>query len=178
MSVPVLQTERLILREYRLADFPSHAAIWSDPRTTHYFSSNPYVFDEEMCWLRFQRNFGQWHMLGYGYWGVEYRQTGRYIGAVGFFNAKRAMDIAYRDAPETGWLIAPDFQNRGLAREALVAAMAWGDVHIEAPESWCMIAPQNLASQKVAARIGFRPAQDARYKGEAVLTFRRPRGGV
>ena len=50
MKVPVLQTEHLTLREYRLADFPAHAAIWAHPRTTRDFSG--YVFDEENCWLR------------------------------------------------------------------------------------------------------------------------------
>ena len=134
--------------------------------------------NEEDVWLRFLRNFGQWHLFGYGYWGVEDKASGRYIGVVGFFNARRAMDIPYRDAPETGWVIAPDFHGRGLASEALKAAMAWGDLHIEAPESWCMIAPDNVISQKAAVRAGYRRASDTQYKGEAVLTFRRPRGAT
>jgi RimJ/RimL family protein N-acetyltransferase len=175
MTAPVLQTERLVLRQYRLEDFPFHAAIWADPRTTRHFAG--YAYDEEMCWLRFQCNFGQWQLSGYGYWGIEDKQSQRYIGVAGFFQAKRAMEIPYREAPESGWVIAPDFQGRGLASEALQAAMAWGDAHIEAPESWCMIAPQNTVSQKAAERIGYRRAMDCRYKGAPVMTFRRPRGG-
>ena len=175
MSVPVLETERLLLREYRLEDFSSHAAMWADPRTRVHFSA-PY--NEEDVWLRFLRNFGQWHLFGYGFWGVEDKASGGYIGVVGFFNARRHMDIPYCDAPEAGWAVAPDFHGRGVASEALKAAMAWGDTHIEAPESWCMIAPQNLISQRIAQRFGYRPAMEAKYKGEAVLTFRRPRGAT
>ena len=178
MTVPVLETERLILREYRLADFPHHAAIWSDPRTTQSMGHHAKSFDEELCWLRFLRNFGQWRLFGFGYWGIEHRQTGRYIGSVGWFHARRAMEIPFRDAPEAGWLIAPDFHRQGLVSEALKAAFAWNDAHVDAVESWCMIAPQNLVSQKVAAGAGYSPAMGAHYRGEQVLTFRRRRGGA
>lgn len=87
------------------------------------------------------------------------------------------MDIPYRDAPEAGWLIAPDLHRRGLATEAMQAALAWADANIGAPESWCMIGPKNIASQKIAERFGYRRAADAQYKGEEVLTFLRPHGG-
>ena len=175
--IPALETERLLLREYRLEDFPSHAAIWADPRTTRHFRDDFKVFDEELCWLRFLRNFGQWRLFGYGSWGLEEKTSGRYIGSVGFHHGKRAMDMPYRAAPEAGWLIAPDLHGRGLATEAMRAALAWADANIAAPESWCMISPKNIPSQKIAERFGYSRAADARYKGEEVLTYLRPRAG-
>ena len=175
--IPVLETERLILREYRLEDFAFHAAIWADPRTTRDFRDEHKAFDEELCWLRFLRSFGQWHLFGFGWWGLEEKASGHYVGSVGFFHARRAMDIAYRDAPEAGWLIAPDLHGKGLATEAMHAALAWADANIAAPESWCMIAPKNIASRKIAERFGYRRAADARYKGEDVITYLRPRMG-
>jgi len=95
--IPVLETRRLRLREYRLQDFPAHAAIWADPRTTRDFGG--YTYEEEMCWLRFMRNWGQWAMFGYGLWGLEHKESGRCIGAIGFIQARRAIDIPYRDLP-------------------------------------------------------------------------------
>jgi len=175
--IPVLETERLMLRAYRLEDFRFHAAIWADPRTTRDFGDTFKAFDEELCWLRFLRAFGQWQLFGYGWWGLEDKVTGHYIGSVGFFQAKRAMDVFYRDTPEAGWLIAPDLHGRGLATEAMGAAFAWADANIAARETWCMIGPKNIASQKIAERFGYRRAQEAHYKGEKVLTFLRPRGG-
>jgi RimJ/RimL family protein N-acetyltransferase len=174
--IPVLQTERLILREYRLADFPAHAAIWSHPRTTQDF--NGYDFDEELCWLRFQRTIGQWAMFGYGFWAVEEKSSGRYIGGLGFFQAKRAIEIPYRDAPEAAWVIAPDCHGQSFATEGLAAAFAWADTHIAAPETWCLINPANHISRKVATRFGYRPAQEAQYKGEPMLTYLRSRGAA
>jgi RimJ/RimL family protein N-acetyltransferase len=174
--IPQLETPRLILRAPVLADFPAHAAIWADPQSTRYFEG--YIFSEEDIWLRFQRNMGNWMMFGFGFWAVEDKASGRYIGALGFFHAKREIDVPFADLPEAGWVIAPDSHGQGLANEAMAAAVAWADVHIDAPQSWCMINAANVASQKVAARAGYRPAQDGTYHGKPMLTFLRPRSGT
>lgn len=176
MSVPVLETPRLVLREYRLSDYPRHSAIWAHPRTTRDFGF--YQYSEEDCWLRFQRNWGQWAMFGRGLWALEHRQTGAYAGAVGFIDAHRAIDLPYRDLPEAAWLIAPDLHRQGYVSEALAVVFAWADAHMDADRSWAMINPQNEASQRVAARFGFTRAQDGDYKGHPVWTYLRPRGGV
>jgi RimJ/RimL family protein N-acetyltransferase len=73
-------------------------------------------------------------------------------------------------------VIAPDFHAKGFAREALAKILRWGDAHVDAAESWCMINPLNLVSRKVAARAGFREAGRAQYQDAEMLTFLRPRG--
>lgn len=86
--IPVLETERLILREYRLEDFPFHVAIYGDPATMQAISDNFKAFDEEQCWLRLLRNIGMWQLFGYGWWGLEEKITGHYVGTVGFFSGQ------------------------------------------------------------------------------------------
>ena len=172
--IPRLETPRLILRGYTLEDFPAHAALWADPRTTAFFGG--YAFDEENCWLRFQRNWGQWSLYGYGYWGIAEKASGRYIGNAGLFNARRDVDVPYRDLPEAGWALAPDYHGRGLITEALTAMFAWADANIEAPQSWAMINPQNDISQKVAAKFGYTRAMDSHYRDKPVTTWLRSRG--
>ena len=174
MMIPVLETERLLLRAPQAGDFPDHAAMWAHPRTTRDFDG--YVYDEELCWLRFQRLLGQWHMFGWGVWALEEKAGGRYLGSVGFFHGKRAIAVPYRDAPEAGWMIVPGRHGEGLAREALAAAFIWADANIEAPHIWCMINPANTASKKIAGLFGFHRASDAQYKGKPVETYLRPRG--
>jgi RimJ/RimL family protein N-acetyltransferase len=171
--IPTLETARLILREPRLEDFTAHAAIWADPLSTRYFDG--YRYSEEDIWLRFQRNMGNWLMFGFGFWAAQMKDSGRYVGALGFFHARRDIDVPFRDAPEAGWVIAPDCHGQGLANEGMAAAVAWADTHIEAPQSWCMINADNVVSQKVAVRAGYRPAQDGLYHGKPMLTFLRPR---
>ena len=169
--VPVLETERLILRGHRLEDFPAHAAMWSDERTFRHTGGQRR--SEEQLWSRFLRNEGQWQLTGTGMWAVEEKASGSYAGVVGFIFAKRTMDIPYRDAPEMGWAIVPDFHGKGLAREAVARSLVWGEVHLGADAVWCMIDPGNLASRKVAAGAGFREAGRSEYEGAEMLTFLR-----
>ena len=171
--VPLLETERLILRGHKLEDFPAHAAMWTDARTLRHIGGEGR--SEEELWTRFLRNQGQWQLMGSGMWALEDKASGDYAGTVGFIFAKRMMDIPFRDEPEMGWVIAPDFHDKGFAREAVQKILSWGDAHLAAAESWCMINPLNLASRKVAARAGFRDAGRARYKDAEMLTFVRAR---
>jgi len=171
--VPLMETERLTLRDHRLEDFPAHAAMWSDERTLRHFSGTRR--SEEEIWLRFLRNQGQWQLMGSGMWALEDKASGAYAGTVGFIHAKRVMDIPFRDEPEIGWVIAPDFHGKGFAREAVAEILSWGDVHLEASQSWCMINPANLASRKVAAAAGYREVGRALYKDAVMLTFLRSR---
>jgi RimJ/RimL family protein N-acetyltransferase len=170
---PLLETERLILRDQKLEDFPAHVAMWTDARTLQHIHST--ARSEEELWTRFLRNVGQWHLTGSGMWALEDKTSGAYAGTVGFIYAKRTMDFAYREAPEMGWVIAPDFHGKGFAREAVARILSWGDAHLEAVLSWCMINPLNLASRKVAAHAGFREAGRSTYQDVEMLTFVRPR---
>lgn len=174
MTIPILETERLILREYRMTDFPAHAATWAHPRTTRDFGA--YSFSEEDCWLRFQRNWGQWALFGHGLWVLQHKETGAYSGVVGFMDGKRTIEVPYRHLPEAAWMIAPELHQQGYVSEALTAAFAWADANIEAPQTWAMINPENEASQRVAARFGFTRALDGDYKGKPVWTYLRSRG--
>jgi RimJ/RimL family protein N-acetyltransferase len=176
MNVPVLETERLVLRRSRLEDYPAHAAIWSDPRTRQYFSDVPYSDEEN--WLRFQRSFGDWMLFGCGFWAIESRESGIYLGGIGFLHARRELDVSYRDMPETAWVLAPDFQGQGLAREAMRAVIHWGDENIDAPKTWCMINQGNVPSERLAARLGYLPADLVIYKGRPMRTFVRDRRTV
>ena len=171
--VPLLETERLFLRGHALKDFPAHAAMWTDERTLRHMGSQPR--SEEELWTRFLRNQGQWQLMGSGMWALEDKSSGAYAGAIGFIYAKRTMDIPYRDQPEMGWVIAPDFHGKGFAREAVAKTLSWGDAHLDAAESWCMIHPANLVSRKVAAGAGFLEAGPAKYKDIEMLTFLRSR---
>jgi RimJ/RimL family protein N-acetyltransferase len=169
----LLETERLLLRGHVLKDFPAHAAMWTDERTLRHIGGPPR--SEEELWTRFLRNVGQWQLMGSGMWALEDKAGGAYVGAVGFIYAKRMMDFPYRDEPEMGWVIAPDFHGKGFAREAVAKTLSWGDANLAAAESWCMINPANLASCKVAAGAGYREAGRAQYKDAEMLIFLRAR---
>ncbi len=167
--VPVLATERLRLRGHGAGDFAPSAAMWADPLVTRHISGRG--FSEEEVWSRLLRYVGHWALLGFGYWVVEERGTGRFVGEVGFADYRRQLVPALDGAPEIGWVLAPDAQGRGYATEAVRAAVAWGDTHFGATRTACIIHPDNAASVRVAVKCGYRANGTAAYKGEPVLLF-------
>src|SRR5579872_7110534 len=82
MLVPILETDRLKLRGHRLEDFEACAAVWADPAVVRYISGKPST--RTQSWLRMLAYGGHWQHVPFGYWAVEEKKTGRYIGDVGF----------------------------------------------------------------------------------------------
>lgn len=169
---PVLETERLRLRRHRLEDLPPVAALWADPVVVRHIGGRP--FTEEECWHRLLRYAGHWSLLGYGMWAVETRGDGRFVGEVGLFEGRREIDESFRASPEAGWVLAPWAHGRGYATEALEAVLA-DDARARGPDARtvCMIEPDNHASARVAAKVGYRPYMQTTYKGAEVILYAR-----
>ena len=170
-DVPVLETERLRLRGHRLEDFPSCATLWADPEVTRFISPTP--LGEEEAWARFLRYAGHWALMGYGYWAVEEKSTGRYLANVGFADARRAIVPPLGDVPEIGWVFASDAAGRGYATEAVRGALDWGDRHFENGRTVCIIAPEHGRSIRVAEKAGYRPVGTGLYHGLARMILAR-----
>src|ERR1700691_4275001 len=113
MAVPVIETERLTLRAHCIADFAASAAMWADPVTTRHIGGRPQT--EEETWSRLLRYVGHWALLGFGYWVVEEKATGSFVGELGFADYKRDMEPPLKDTPEIGWIFAAQFQGKGYA---------------------------------------------------------------
>jgi RimJ/RimL family protein N-acetyltransferase len=169
VTVPVVETERLKLRGHCVADFAASIAMWADPAVTCYIGGKPLT--EEETWSRLLRYIGHWALLGFGYWVVEEKTTGSFIGELGFADYKRDMEPSLKGTPEIGWIFASHFHGKGYATEAVRAAVTWGDEHFERAQTACIIDPENLASIHVAEKCGYRKSQIATYRGHATLLF-------
>jgi RimJ/RimL family protein N-acetyltransferase len=164
-----IETERLILRPHRAEDFDDLAALWADPEVTRFIGGRPSTAEES--WARLLRYGGLWGLLGFGYWAVRERATGRFVGEVGFADFHRG--LGFDGVPETGWVLAPRAQGRGQAGEAVRAALAWADAR-----SWlrtvCIIDPDNAPSLRLAEACGFREVRHTTYKDHPTIMFERP----
>lgn len=173
MTVPVLETARLILRGHQLSDFPAFAEMWADPAVTRYIGGAPLC--EEDAWAKFLRTFGMWPLMNFGFWSVVEKASGRRIGECGFLEARRDVVPSLKGMPEVGWAFVPMAHGRGHATEAVRAALFWGDAHFGKVRMACIIAPENTASRRVAEKTGFREAHRTTYKGDpTVMLFRDP----
>ena len=171
-AAPLIETYRLRLRAFREPDLEPQAETLRDERVVRYLGG--YQHSREEAWRRMLAGSGLWNMLGYGYWCVERRADDRYLGQVGFADFKREMSPAIEGLPEMGWIFAPHAQGQGYAGEGVAAALRWADHWLTGPQIVAIISPENEPSIRLAERSGFSVREQALYKGEPVLLFRRP----
>jgi RimJ/RimL family protein N-acetyltransferase len=172
VSVPVIQTERLILRGHAREDFPAFAGMRADPAVMRFIGKGDTLTEEE-SWLRFLSTIGHWETLGYGTWAVTEKLTARLIGSLGYADKQRPAEHPASGAPEMGWSFASDVHGRGFASEALEAALIWGARHFGPSRVVCVIGDGNAASVRLAERHGFRQFARASRYGLGRLVFER-----
>lgn len=153
-EAPALETSRLRLRTHQPGDHRACVAMWSDPDVVRYTIGAP--LSAQRTWMRLLGHRGHWTVLGFGYWAVEERGTGDYIGELGFGYFKRELHASVDTVPEIGWALIPSAHGKGYATEALRAVVAWGDAHFESERTVCIIDPGNPRSERVADKLGFR----------------------
>jgi RimJ/RimL family protein N-acetyltransferase len=143
-----------------------------DPEVVRHLGGTP--FSREETWRRLLCAPGLWALLGYGYWAVERREDGAYLGQVGFADFKRDMQPSIEGIPEMGWIFAPYAQGQGYATEAVLGGLRWANEALAGREIAAIIDPDNGPSIRVAERGGFTCREEASYRGAPILLFRRP----
>jgi RimJ/RimL family protein N-acetyltransferase len=167
----MLETERLVLRRHRLDDLDDCVAMWGDPQVTRFIGGKP--SGREDVWSRLLRYVGHWSLMGFGFWVLREKTSGRFVGEVGFAEFKRDLALPLEGVPEIGWALATWAHGQGLATEAVRAALAWGDACFGTRRTVCMIDPGNVASIRVAEKVGYRELARVVYKGLPTLIFER-----
>lgn len=165
-----LITKRLTLTPVAVSDYDDLCAMWTEPDVIRHIFPDP--LNGEDVWFRLLRDLGHWEVLGHGNWTLRLRETGEHVGGVGVLDYRRVLEPAF-DAPELGWGLRSAFQGRGLAFEAVSAALAWCDDALNAPRTVCMIDPTNTPSLALAARAGYREYARTDYKGAPVILLER-----
>ena len=169
-AAPRIETARLILRQFEARDIDPHAAMLADSAVMRHLGTPA---PREEAWRRLLQAPGLWALIGYGYWAIERREDGAFIGQLGFADFKRALEPSLEGIPEMGWLFAAEAHGRGFAIEGVLAALAWADETLRAPEIVAIVAPENAPSIRLAERAGFERAEDTVYKGDPTVIFRR-----
>ncbi len=172
VSIPILETDRLILRPHRRGDFEALHAMWTHPSVYKYISGKPST--REQSWARLLRYAGMWQLIGYGFWAMEEKANGRFVGELGFGNFERDMEPRFGDIPEMGWVLAPEIHGKGYGSEALVEIVAWGDSFFTIDTARCIISPNNTASRRLAEKNGFSKVLETAYTDEPVILLERP----
>jgi RimJ/RimL family protein N-acetyltransferase len=158
-----IESDRLILRQWRLDDFESYLELCQDPEVMRFLGGK--TFDRLECWRHMAFMVGHWQLLGYGPWAVEEKATGRFVGRVGFLNPEGW------PAFELGWTLSHKFWGRGYATEAARRALGYGFDELDKDHVISLIDPKNTKSIKVAERLGERVEGKTDLLGREVLIY-------
>lgn len=145
-------TDRLRFREMTLADLDVMSSMLGDPAVMAYYPA-PKSREESRAWI--QWNQANYARHGYGLWIVE-THDGGFVGDCGL----TWQDVNGRSELEVGYHVRLELQGRGYATEAASACLEYARDVVRAGRLVAIIHPDNLASRRVAERIGMRHLED------------------
>lgn len=146
---PVLETERLILRKIGMEDVQDMYEYSRDPETCRYLLWESHQ-SPDVTRKHIQNLEREYRALHFFDWALVEKQSGKMIGTAGF---TRIFDR--NKVGEIGYVIAPSRQRQGIAPEAIARLLSFGFGKLELSRIDCRIMEHNLASRKVAQRLGF-----------------------
>ena len=142
--IPQLETDRLILREFREDDFDSYARFYASERTRFY--GGP--LDRTLAWRAAASMMGHWVMRGYGTWAIEEKATGDFCGMVGLWYPEGWPER------EITWSIVEEKEGKGFAYEAAIRSRQYAYETLGWDEVFSCISEGNAASIGLAEKLG------------------------
>lgn len=146
---PILETERLILREITEADTAGIFACFSNEEVTKYYGQEPLKNKEEA--KGFVAFFAQSYRDKRGIrWGIELKSTGEFIGSIGF----NALSLKHKRA-EIGYELHQDYWRKGYATEAITKVLEYGLNDLGLTRIGAVVFVENIASNQLLLSLGF-----------------------
>jgi RimJ/RimL family protein N-acetyltransferase len=142
--IPTLTTSRLTSRPMRFDDWPAYRQLMASERAQ--FMGGP--FSDAVAWGMFCSDHAQWDLFGCGALMIEDLASGACVGQVGINAGPLFPDF------ELGWLVYPEFEGRGYAREAAEAMLSWARDIRKLPSLVSYVDPENTRSAGLALRLG------------------------
>jgi RimJ/RimL family protein N-acetyltransferase len=164
LEIPTLETERLRLRGLREEDIAFFTRIYADPQVVRYIG-NGQTMDAHATWRSCATILGHWLLRGYGQWVAEEKATGATLGRVGLYHPEGWPGL------EVGWTLAPEYWGKGYATEGARAALRYAFDVVGADRVISVIQPENIASRRVAEKLGGTMEQTTTLVGKDVLVY-------
>jgi len=153
----MIETQRLILRQWRPEDHGPFAELNADPKVMEFFPSTHQAAESDAL---AERNRDLIEENGWGLWAVEIQASGEFAGFSGL--APIPFETPFTPAVEVGWRLAHRFWGHGYAPEAARAAIDFGFDQVGLAEIVAMTAEKNLRSRRVMEKLAmtYDPADD------------------
>jgi len=143
-SMDTLETERLKLRHWNESDFGQFAQYANEDYARYVGGQK----DSEQAWRHMALQLGHWNLRGFGYWAVDQRDTGEFVGSAGLWQSPGWPEL------ELGYWLLKEHQGKGYALEACLACIRYAREVLNARSLVSYIDPRNKPSIRLAMRLG------------------------
>lgn len=162
----MIETPRLILRQWTSNDLAPFAELNGDPEAMRFFPAPLTREESDSLAGRFREGIAE---RGWGFWAVELKETGEFVGCVGLH--PQPDRFTFSPCTEIGWRLVKAFWHQGLAQEAATACLAYAANELHLDEVVSFTSVHNLPSEKLMLRVGmekrgkfFHPALPADHR--------------
>jgi RimJ/RimL family protein N-acetyltransferase len=160
----VHQTPRLQLRELEEDDLGELAAMFADPEQMRFYP-RPRSPEETVEWLTRNRSF--YDECGYGFWAIQDRDTSAFLGYCGI----RPLVLGCEAVTEIGWHTKKAGWGKGTATEAATTVRDAAFARYAQAQIVALVTPDNLASRRVAEKVGMREVGTTALEGVLYLRY-------
>jgi RimJ/RimL family protein N-acetyltransferase len=174
--VTTLRTERLLLRRPTVDDAELAGLLLGDERVTAFLGG--LTLEREHWPAVVERWIERWERNGMGNFLLERLDNGAFVGRTGIlvwdtrtWTPSTLADAGAHAQPELGWALAHAHWGNGYATEAARTVRDWVRAERDVTRLISVIAPANVASQRVAERLGATPGETVQLfdTGDAVV---------
>ncbi|MBR5648678.1 GNAT family N-acetyltransferase [Pseudobutyrivibrio sp.] len=149
----MIETTRLLLRNYTMDDFDALYEIMSDSETMKHYPA-PFDADRTKGWITW--NLENYKKYGFGLWAVVLKETGEFIGDCGI----TIQNIDGEMLPEIGYHIHKKYWKRGFAKEAAQAVRNWVFQNTQYDTIYSYMKYTNVASYSTAVANGMKKVKE------------------
>lgn len=167
IDVPVLSTDRLLLRGLSARDFDVYAEMMADAAVTRFLGAGDPLTRAD-AWRQLALFIGHWELCGFGMWAVESRTTGEFLGRIGCLEPEGWPGF------EIGYTLARAHWGHGYAQEGARAALGFAHDVLGKRDVISLIRPANSASIRVATSLGARRTGSAEFFGSETEIYTYP----
>ena len=158
MVLKMIETARLILRQWQLEDYVYFAQMSTNPQVMQYFpklltrTESDAFIDKVRAIIELQ---------GWGFWAVELKSNHQFIGFVGLHS--QPTQFSFSPCVEIGWRLDHAYWGKGYATEAAQAVLHLAFRRLKLQKVVSFTALENSRSERLMRKIGMRKVNEFQH---------------
>jgi len=143
-----LETNRLILRQWKDSDLPLFYRLNSNQKVMEYFPNTLTKEQSDKLAFRIQKELKE---KPYGFWAAELKSESRFIGFIGLHHAD--FKANFTPCIEIGWRLDSPFWGKGYATEGAKYVLDYAHNVLKIKEVISFTAKNNFRSRRVMEKL-------------------------